>query len=138
MKALIIDDLSVSGVGGLALQVALDFTGHVARLIEAPLLYDARSFTSYAPEVFNDIVSGASDFNPDWVVMILQGVDSSQQVDLAIALHEEMPAARFYFSSGYPHPEELDRARSCGLNLRFELMPVNIDKFVADIEQPAP
>src|SRR5215470_13740938 len=115
MKALTIDDRSVSGMAGEICHMVLEFAGHAAQFINAPLVYDAKSFTSYTPEMAGHIVSAARDLSPDWVIMVLQGVDSSGQMAVATAIHQEVPAARFIFISGCPHQEELAIARSRGL-----------------------
>ena len=77
------------------------------------------------------IVCAARESNPDCVMMVLQGRNSSGQMAVAIAIHQAAPAARFLFISGYPHKEELDYGRSRGLNLRFEEMPVDLETFLA-------
>jgi hypothetical protein len=100
------------------------------------LIFEA-GFTRYAPETFRDVESMARDFNPDWVIMTLQGRNTLPQVDLAIAIHKNTPAARLYFISGSPHTEELDYARQQGLNFHFESMPVNPEKLINDLLQPA-
>ncbi|HEY7406286.1 MAG TPA: hypothetical protein VIB39_22355 [Candidatus Angelobacter sp.] len=74
------------------------------------------------------IVSCARDLTPDWVIMVLQGLNSSGQVAVATAIHRDSPATKFLFISGYPHQEELDHARSHGLDILFEEMPFNPEK----------
>jgi len=66
--------------------------------------------------------------------MVLQGHDSSHQVGVAIAIHEQMPTTRFYFTSGYPHEQELAYARSRGLNLHFGIMPGH-EQFLEEIDR---
>jgi hypothetical protein len=136
MKVLIIDDTSVSGPTALLYHALVETTGHTARCIEAPLIFEA-GFTRYAPETFHDVESMARGFNPDWVILTLQGRNTLPQVDLAIAIHKNTPAARLYFISGSPHTEELDYARQQGLNFHFESMPVNPEKLINDLLQPA-
>ncbi len=135
LKVLSIDDGSISGGVGMIFQMVLDIAGHVASYVEAQLLYDAKSHTSYAPETITRIHSAARELKPDWVIMVLQGVDSSGQLDVLQPIYEDRPATRFYFVSGSPHSEELEAARALGLDLRLEFMPVNPEQLVNDLEQ---
>ena len=135
MKALIIDDHSVSGMVGEICHIVLETAGHASQFIDARLVCDAQSSTSYTADMADQIVSAARESSPDWVMLVLQGRNSFGQMALATAIHEAAPAARFLFISGWPHKEELDYARSQGLKLRFEEMPFNPDKFLADIEK---
>ena len=118
----------------MACQFILDAAGHESRFISAPLVYDTKSFTSYATEMADQILSAARMLNPDWVIMVLQGRDSSRQMAVATAIHEESPRTKFLFISGYPHKEELVQARSRGMNLRFEEIPFNPEEILALLE----
>ena len=135
MKALTIDDQSVSGMAGLICHIVLDAAGHTSQFINAPLVYDAKPFTSYTPEMADLIVLGARELKPDWVMMVLQGRDSSGQMAVAAAIHQCMPTARFVFISGSAHTEELERARLQGLKFLFIEMPVNPEQFLAGLEK---
>ena len=135
MKALIIDDRSVSGTGGMVYHAVLEARGHAVRSIDAPLVHDAEFRVHYTAEMFDHILADAREFSPDWVIMVLQGRDSSDQIAAARAIYKETSTTKFYFISGYPHKEELDHVRSQGLNLRFEEMPIHPVKLVADLEQ---
>ena len=134
MKALTIDDRSVSGMGGEVCHLVLDYAGHESQFINAPLVYDAKSFTSYTTEMADHILSAARTLTPDWVIMVLQGLNSSGQMAVATAIHEESPATKFLFISGYPHMEELANARSRGMNLWFEEIPFNPEEILALLE----
>jgi len=135
MKVLVIDDPMVSGACGLAHQIWLEQAGHTVRFINAPLVFDDKGRTSYTPDMVDHIIFTAQEFVPDWVVMVLQGMDSSRPVAVAAAIHEQSSATRFYFISGYPHNKELDHARAIGLRLHMQYMPTDFAKFGADLEQ---
>jgi hypothetical protein len=109
--------------------------GHSAHYIDAPLQYDDTAATSYTSDMVQHILSVSQEFKPDWVVMVLQGRDSSRTIQVAIQIHEQTSDTKFYFTSGYPHSEELNYARSCGVSLHFEFMPNNPKGFIDIIEQ---
>ena len=132
MKALVIDDPSVSGMCGTVCHLILEGRGHEARFIQAPLLFDGS--TGYSAD---HILSVAKAMMPEWVVMVLQGRDASPQIAVAASIFEETPQARFCFISGSAHREELDHAHKIGLKLLFKEMPVNPEELVACLEAPA-
>jgi hypothetical protein len=134
LKLLIIEDLSISCIA-IMLRYIADAAGYSEHFIDARLQYDDAAHTSYRPDLAQHILSVSLEFKPDWVVMVLQGRYSSHAVQVAIRIHERLPNAKFFFISGYPHTEELNHARSCGLNFSFAAMPFALPEFLDVIKR---
>jgi len=65
MRVLIVDNWSGYGISCRAM---LEFRGHAARLINPPLVFDAKDSSSYEAALVDQIMSEARDFRPDWVL----------------------------------------------------------------------
>jgi hypothetical protein len=134
MKVLVIADEVFAS--GFVLAKICEVSGHEAHYIEAPLIYTEKGYTSYAPEIAGQVLTGARDLAPDWVIMMLQGYDSFGQIELATAIHKQTPTAKFFFMSGHDHDKEMDHASACGLDLRFQFVPVDFEELLTILEKP--
>src|SRR5262245_17860824 len=120
MKVLLItDETSV----GISVQAVLEIKGHheVRYIDDASFIF---YFDREKPSHIQ-IVNEAGDFSPDWIVMQLKSHDPASYIDLASAMHEKLPATRFFFFSATLYgPEELDRISArAGVVFQFRFMP---------------
>ena len=103
----------------------LEMSGYAVRSVHAPLRND-KGRTSYSAETADQLLETASNFRPDRMIMMLQGLDSSGQMDVAIAIHNLMPAAKFVFFINHPPEKELEIAGTHGLDHQFGVVPLPI------------
>jgi hypothetical protein len=133
MKVLLITD--ETEIGSL-FQIILKCAGHEVRYIgdASFIFYFDREKPSHI-----QIVNEGALFSPDWIVMQLKTQDPVSYIDLASAMHEKLPATRFFFFSAYPYgPEELDRISArVGVFFQFRFMPFPTEDLLAVIKQAA-
>lgn len=131
MRAVILTDPGMAPIA-LTLQVVMEAKAHQASCVtNTRLLFDRERPSDI------HIVNVVRDFNPDWIIMHLDGDECPGRIDLATAIQEEVPAARFLFFGSYPHEKDLDLARSRGLVFHFRFAPFSTEEFLAAIEQAA-